>query len=252
MSAVIAHEPAPEDRRAVTMNPAQLVALAVEKGANIDQLERLMGLQERWQANEAKIHFVAALNAFKANPPALSKNKHVKFTTSKGVTEYHHATLDHVSDSIGKALAEHNLSHRWEVEQQEGGQIRVTCCLTHIMGHTEKVSLAAARDDSGSKNSIQAIGSTVTYLQRYTLLASTGMAVGGADNDGAGDDTGRMPDEQFEAFVSKIQKATNKDDAKAAWREGLKVCEALGDRDTAEALKGEMLAHCKFIDGANR
>ena len=31
---------------------------------------------------------------------------------------------------------------------------------------------------------IQAIGSTVTYLERYTLLAVTGLAVAGTDTDG--------------------------------------------------------------------
>ena len=44
-------------------------------------------------------------------------------------------------------------------------------------------------DTSGSKNSIQAISSAVTYLQRYTLLAATGLStseLGNLDNDGRG------------------------------------------------------------------
>lgn len=147
-------------------NPRSLLALAIEKGTSIEQLTQLMALQERYDANQAKIHFVAALNAFKANPPGLSKNKHVKFTTSKGVTEYDHATLDHVSDTIGKALSEHQLSHRWDVKQMEGGAVEVTCVLTHLMGHSERVPMQSGRDDSGGKNSIQALWSTVTYLQR--------------------------------------------------------------------------------------
>jgi hypothetical protein len=52
------------------------------------------------------------------------------------------------------------------------------------MGHSESTSLTAAPDTSGSKNSIQAVGSTITYLERYTLLALTGLAAQGQDDDG--------------------------------------------------------------------
>src|SRR3546814_6903695 len=101
-------------------------------------------------------------------------------------TEYEYATLDAVSAIISASLSEHGLSHRWEVQQLDGGAIRVTCILTHEMGHSERASLQAGADQSGSKNNIQAIGSTVTSLERYTLLAITGLAAKGQDNDTAG------------------------------------------------------------------
>jgi hypothetical protein len=167
------------DKEALT--PFGLIQLAVQQGAGIEQLERLMALQERWQANEARQAFVQAMNAFKANPPTIHKNKHVKF----GQTEYDHATLDHVTDAITHGLSAHGISHRWDVEQKEA-RIKVTCVLTHELGHSEKVSLEGPADTSGSKNAIQAIGSAVTYLQRYTLLSATGLAASNGDNDGAG------------------------------------------------------------------
>lgn len=237
---------------ALKESPLNLLALAIEKGSSIEQLTQLMALQERYDANQAKIHFVAALNAFKANPPHIAKNNTVSFGEGSNKTTYDHATLDHVSDSIGAALAVHNLSHRWDTEQLESGVIKVTCVLTHLMGHSERTTLQAPPDASGKKNTIQSIGSTVTYLQRYTLLAATGMAVKGMDNDGAGDDANRLPEAEYQGFIAKIKKATRKEDAKATWREGVVACEAIGDRDTAEALKVEMLDHCKFIDTASR
>lgn len=147
---------------------------------DVAKLEQLLAVKERWEANEARKAFVVALCEFKANPPEIIKNKHVSF----GSTAYVHATLDKVSDSIGKALSIYRLSHRWEVEQPEKGIIRVTCILTHALGHSERVSIVGVADDSGSKNIIQAIGSTITYLQRYTLLAATGTAAKGQDDDG--------------------------------------------------------------------
>ena len=54
------------------------------------------------------------------------------------------------------------------------------------MGHSESTTLQSPPDASGGKNSIQAIGSAVTYLSRYTLLAITGLATGENEDDGQG------------------------------------------------------------------
>src|SRR6185312_1806658 len=159
--------------------PQDLLRIAVSQGANLEQLKQLMDLQERWERNEARKAFVHAMNQFKANPPVIEKNKLVKF----GQTEYSHATLDHVCKQVTKGLSEYGISHRWNV-LQENGTIKVTRILTHELGHSEETSLTGSPDPSGSKNSIQAIGSTVTYLQRYTLLAATGLAAANGDDDG--------------------------------------------------------------------
>lgn len=180
----------------VAPTPMHLLEMAMSQGADIDKLKQLMDLQERWEKNEARKAFVAAMNKFKADPPAIAKNKEVSF----GNTHYKHATLDHVCDVVTKSLSEHGISHRWKVEQSPES-IAVTCVLTHELGHSEETKLVGAADNSGSKNSIQAIGSTVTYLQRYTLLAATGLAAGN-DNDGTGTATNGELKEQLEWIAS--------------------------------------------------
>jgi hypothetical protein len=45
--------------------------------------------------------------------------------------------------------------------------------------------LTSGPDTSGSKNPIQALGSAVSYLQRYTLLSLAGLATEDQDDDGA-------------------------------------------------------------------
>src|SRR5258708_4635708 len=159
--------------------PVELLRIAVSQNADIDKLTKLMDLQERWERNEARKAFVVAMNAFKANPPEILKNKHVK----AGQMEYDHATLDNVCKAVTQGLSEHGISDRWKMEQAEQW-IKVTCILTHDMGHSEETTLHGAPDNSGAKNAIQAIGSTVTYLQRYTLLAATGLAAANSDTDG--------------------------------------------------------------------
>lgn len=178
----------PAQTRAVVaqpMNPMQMLGHAVQQGMPIETLRELMQLKKEWEADEARKAFVTAMAEFKADPPEILKTKHVSFTTPKGTTQYDHATLADVCTAAIAGLARVGISHRWDTAQAEG-RIKVTCVLTHKLGHSESVSLHSAADDSGGKNSIQAIGSAVTYLQRYTLLAATGLAARDMDDDGKG------------------------------------------------------------------
>jgi hypothetical protein len=183
MSAVVESKPEPQSTALAPTNPMQMLAIAVQQGMPIETLRELMQLKKEWEADEARKAFVAAMAKFKANPPEIMKDKHVSFTTQKGTTAYDHATLGRVCSAIIKGLAQHGISHRWEVAQHDN-RIKVTCVLTHAQGHSESVSLNSGADDSGGKNSIQAIGSAVTYLQRYSLLAATGLAALDQDDDG--------------------------------------------------------------------
>jgi hypothetical protein len=163
--------------------PSDLLRMAVEQGADIAKLEQLMALQERWEANQARKAFVSAMAEFKRNPPEILKDKHVAF---KG-TEYNHATLGGICSVVIDALAANGFSHRWETEQPDSGMIVVSCVLTHSLGHSESTTMKAPPDNSGSKNAIQSIGSAITYLQRYTLLAACGLATNEIqDDDGRG------------------------------------------------------------------
>lgn len=167
-----------QDRKPVqSTTPAELLSVAVSQGADLDKLEKLMELQERWEANEARKAYERAINAFKANPPTVLKTKRVSYSG----TSYSHATLANVVDAVSKGLSEHGLSHRWEVKQN--GAVTVDCILAHELGHSERVSMTAPPDDSGKKNTIQQIASTVTYLERYTLMAITGLAAMDMDDD---------------------------------------------------------------------
>lgn len=190
------------------MTPPAMVQLAIEKGASLDQLEKLMDMQERWEANEARKAYVSALNAFKVNPPTVKKNKAASFG-SGNKTAYEYADLAQVTNLIAPALSAHGLSHSWQADQQDNN-IKVTCTLTHVLGHRESVTLSAPADTSGSKNAIQAIASTVTYLERYTLLAITGLAVEGMDTDAATVET--ITDAQRAELFALFQKLDNPDD----------------------------------------
>lgn len=166
-----------------------IAQVAQDPRADLDRMERLMAMHERMSAKQAEQDFVAAIAEFKRDPPKIIKDKFVGFNTRgqngepPGRTEYMHATLGAVCAAAIEGLANVGISHRWDLEQPNG-LVRVTCVLTHRGGHSVRTVLEAGKDDSGKKNHIQQMASTVTYLQRYTLLAATGLAA--EDDDGAG------------------------------------------------------------------
>ncbi len=229
-------------------SPSAIITYAMEKGADIEKLEQLFALQQKWEANEARKAYVAAMARFKKNPPTIIKNKEVKF----GTTQYMHATLGEVCERIVSALAEHGFSHRWIPTRNEGGMIGVTCVITHELGHSEETSLEAGLDNSGGKNNIQSMISTKTYLERHSLLAATGLATKDMEDDdgrAAGKPTG-IPVDQLDAFIARIQATTAKADAKIIWREATTVCATFTDVAAANRLKEVLLAHAAKLDAA--
>lgn len=177
-----------------------VLSLAVEKGAGVEELKAIMELQERYEANEARKAYHVSMAAFKADPPKIDKDASVSY----GNTSYKHATLANVTDKINAALSDHGLSATWQTDQVDK-KIKVTCKITHILGHSETTSLESEADDSGKKNSIQAIGSAVTYLQRYTILSLTGLATSEMDDDGAGAESVYITGEQVEEINNLIE-----------------------------------------------
>jgi len=166
--------------------PGALLQIAIQKDFDIERLSKLMELQERWEKNEARKAYFAAMTAFKKNPPQIIKDMHVEYQSSKGKTSYRHASLGNVVGTITQALSDHDLSANWKTETN--GKVRVTCTVSHVLGYSESTTIEAGPDISGGKNAIQAIGSTITYLQRYTLLAICGLATNEFEDDGRSSD----------------------------------------------------------------
>lgn len=185
---------------AVSATPGDLFRYAMESGADLDRLEKLMQMQLAWEANEARKAYVAAMAEFKKNPPEIWKDKHVSFDTQKGRTEYDHATLGNVVEKVVSALAEHGFSHRWVPGRSDAGLMTVTCVITHRLGYFEETTLEGPADQSGGKNGIQAVSSTSTYLSRYSLLLGCGLATKDMpDDDGRG---AEQPKEKIKTPIS--------------------------------------------------
>lgn len=208
---------------ATAVGPMEIMMAAVDKGMGKDQLEvieRMFEFDLRVKAQQAKEASVKAMAAFKENPPEIIKSKKAGFDhkDGKGSTEYSYADLAIVASACNEGLSKHGLSASWK-HSQENDSITVTCIITHELGHSESTSLTAKPDQSGKKNPIQALASTISYLEKYTLLAITGLAAKGMDDDGnsAGAQAEAITDDQkanINTLLSDLIKAKKiKDDS---------------------------------------
>jgi len=155
--------------------PAQMLMRAVEKGADMAQIEKFMDLSERWEAKEAKKSFADALTRFQSELGPIIRKRQAH--NSK------YADIDDIAQAIRPVLEKCGLSYRFE-QQQKDGVIIVSCIVSHKAGFSVTTSMEAPADKSGGKNDIQSMASTVTYLRRYTLTGALGITTGQDDNDG--------------------------------------------------------------------
>lgn len=208
------------DAEAVTMpTPMSLMQQAVGNGASVEAMAQLMELQLRWEANEARRAFEVAFAAFKESAPRLDKTKEVSFGAGK--TAYKYTPLDHIANELGPLLARHGLSYNWK-QESENGTITVTCILRHKAGHSIENTLSGPDDKSGNKNAIQAIGSAVSYLRRYTLLGVLGMATSDEDTDG-------VTMGNFLDYLASFEAASDTDELQRAFKEAYKEAQKVMD-----------------------
>jgi len=170
--------------------PSGMIQVALENGADLEKLKKLLTLQERWEKNEARKAFVKGMTGFKENPPNVYKDK--KNTQFNSM----YTSLSNLVNTTIPELSKHGFSHNWQYGTAENGNPSVTCVLTHRLGHSISVTQDAAPIQSKNKggqvvtNSIQQVKCTQTYLKITTFEAVTGLVSKEANFDDDGNSAG--------------------------------------------------------------
>jgi len=209
--------------------------VVMDPNASIDKLERMLEMRERMQAQQAKGAYDNAIAAAKAEIPTITKSGEVDYVNQKGQrTHFRHETLDGIAKAIDPILSKHGLSYRFRSDQREGNVV-VTCIVAHRDGYAEETTLMGSPDQSGSKNPYQAVGSAVTYLQRYTLKLALGLSAAKDDDaQGATEASGPITADQF-IVLRDLLEQSGADEAKFCAHFGVENIEELPERRFAEA-----------------
>lgn len=156
-----------------------IVAALTANGVPTDprMLAEFLAVQKDWEANEARKAFAQALVALKRDLPAIiGHDSVVDFTSSKGRTYYTHTSLAGVMAAVTEHLSNHGFSLNWTPSTPDNNKITVVCRLTHSGGHFEEATLSGSADAGSGRNALQAVASSITYLQRYSALSLLGIA----------------------------------------------------------------------------
>lgn len=180
---------------AAAITPMEMLDRALASGRDLETIEKLMGLQERWEANQARKAFNEAFALFKAEAVTVVRNRMV---TDGPLKNRRYAELVAFVEAATPALSKHGLSASWDITRDDKDWLEVTCTIEHVLGGKKQVALGGPPDTGGAKNALQARISTVTYLERATFKAACGLAEQGDDNDGAGG-------KEEQAFITEKQ-----------------------------------------------
>ena len=156
----------------------------VEKGIDMDKVERLIAMRERQEEREAKkeydIHFAEMQSEF---TPCKRTKKGDKSS---------YAPIDEMQRQYGSIISRHGFSYRFHEKDHDDGGLEVYLTISGY-GHSQVNSkkLPAYEPDKGGQsgkaimNPMQAEGTRSTYGQRYAFIAGFGITMEDMDTDGA-------------------------------------------------------------------
>lgn len=174
--------PAPAPAASETTAIISMIERAArDPSVDIDKMERLMLMQERAFERSAKAAYSAALAVMQPELPSVKERGGIKDRNGKVQSTY--ALWEDINDAIKPVLAKHGFAISFRVSHPEGA-IAVTGVLSHEHGHSEETTIRLPHDGSGSKNAVQAVGSSVSYGKRYTASALLNLTSHGEDDDG--------------------------------------------------------------------
>lgn len=187
--------------------------VAMSPTADIDKMERLMAMHERFQAQQAKQQYDEAMSRMQEELPVIGERGGIRDKSGRIQSTY--ALWEDINEMIKPVLAKHGFALSFRTPRNERG-IEVEGVLSHRGGHRETTSLVLPADTTGSKNGVQAVASSVSYGKRYTAGALLNFTTTGEDDDGNGAVvTPRVTSVQAAQLAELLDKCSDK--AKAAF-----------------------------------
>lgn len=163
---------------------------------DVAKFEKMWQLYDVMQKRQAEQAFSAALANMQADLPTVVEK-------GMGHNSKTYALLEDVIGLVRPVMSKYGFAIIFNIEQVEKS-ITVTSILKHSQGHEERTSITLPHDGSGSKNAVQAIGSSISYGKRYTLLAMLNIATCGEDDDAKSSHTVLVKPAQAQTIIDLL------------------------------------------------
>jgi ERF superfamily len=197
-------EALPARRETVESEASAMLGLiervARDPTVDIARLEALLAMRREIMSDEARRAFSTAMAAVQLELPSTIERGVIDIGRGKPM---HYALWEDINEGIKPVLARHGFALTFRTGR-DGDRISVTGILSHAAGHTEETTMLLPLDQSGSKNAVQAVGSSTSYGKRYTASALLNLTSRGEDDDGRGGKVETLSDEQCAQLADLI------------------------------------------------
>lgn len=203
---------------------------AADPQCDIEKMERLMQMHERFQARQAEQQYAEALAAMQENLPSISERGDAN-------GRYKYALWEDINETLKQVLARHGFALSFRTRTDKG--IEVEGVLTHKAGHSERTTITLPADGSGNKNAVQAVASSISYGKRYTAGALLNFTSHGEDDDAflAGQADSSLRDAALADLLKRVAEADDAEALTKVWQSGVAVLQAAKDMDGYNQLK---------------
>lgn len=208
---------------------------------DVDKLERLMAMHERAQERGAKAEYYADFAKMQGELPTVLE----RGMTNNGAYARHEDIIEAVRD----VLKTYGFIITFRTEFPDAGTVKVIGVLAHRSGHAEQTEFLSKPDTSGNKNAIQAVGSAISYGQRYTMRSLLNIASTKDDDDGrkAHQKQEKPAPEGYDKWLTELQDVAAEANWPAYgkfWNDSPKACRAYLV-DTAPTLANKLQLQAK-------
>lgn len=157
-----------------------LERVAANPDVPVEKIERLMDMQMKIMARNAEVSFNAAMAAMQSELPVITKRGEIKVN---GTVRSTFAKFEDINEAVKPIMHRHGFAVSFRTKT-DASSVTVTGILMHKDGHREETDITLGADNSGGKNGVQAIGSSVAYGKRYVMSALLNISTEEEDDDG--------------------------------------------------------------------
>lgn len=223
------HEvPAVRETRAPVQYDNPLFSMASDPGVDIDKLKELIAMKEREEDRQCKREFDRHFSEMQRDYVPVGRTAERKDDAGNVVSKY--AKLGSILKVYNPILAKHGFSHRFSQQEAEDGGLVITCHLSGH-GHTESASFKMPVNPATKfANSLQQVGTSNSYGQRYAFCAVTGLYL---EDDDDGQSMTFEDGVKYADYINALEAETNLDSLKETgkrYHDELKTKDPQGDK----------------------
>jgi hypothetical protein len=159
---------------------ALIKSAASDPSVDVGKMEKLLDMQERIIKHHAAVAFNEAFAEMQGEMPVITKYGEIKVN---GTVRSTYAKFEDINESVKPILQKYGFSVMFK-SKTEPNSATVTGIIMHNMGHREETQMLLEADTSGSKNTVQSIGSSISYAKRYILCGLLNITTTDEDDDG--------------------------------------------------------------------